>query len=72
MSSNKDQSQNHSNLIKNSGLSGKSITSLDAFVHGTTYVLLVGYSGGSTYLKWKQGSFEYGGTQDWGTGTRVF
>ena len=71
MSDDKSQSHGHSNLLITSGLSGKTITSLDAFRHGSTSVLLVGYSGGSTYLKWKQGVFEYGGTQDFGTGTQV-
>ena len=71
MSDDKTQSHRHSNILTTSGLSGKSITSLDAFIHGSVQILLVGYSGGSTYLKWKQGVFEYGGTQDFGTGTQV-
>lgn len=62
---------NNRNVIAASGLNGKSITSLEVYVHGAVTVVEIGFSGGSQFVKVKQGQAEVGGTNEWGTGTQI-
>lgn len=55
-----------------SGLSAKSVTDVFAHQHGSTNVFEIVFSGGSTFLKERQGLMEIGGTIEWGTGTAAF
>ena len=54
-----------------SALSGKSITAVEAYQHGSTDVIEISFSGGSQFIKYKQGVCEVGGTAEFGTGTTV-
>lgn len=61
----------HDNITTQSGLSAKSITGIHGWVEGSTVVIEISYSGGSTFLKVKNSILEYGGTASWGTGTKT-
>jgi hypothetical protein len=37
--------------------------------HGSVTVIEIAYSGGTSFIKERQGVIEYGGTADFGTGT---
>jgi hypothetical protein len=67
----KDSLTKNTNCLSQSGLSGQTVTGLSVYQHGVTIVLEVGYSGGPSYLKVRQGQVEFGGTNEWGTGTKV-
>lgn len=69
MGQNKDQNQNHSGILGSSGLSGKSITDIHVSRAGSVVSVEVSYSGGSTFIKMRQGQVEVGGTIEWGSGT---
>jgi hypothetical protein len=59
------------NALTVSGLSGKSVTGVEVYQHGATEVCEIQFSGGQTYIKFKQGLVEIGGTAEWNTGTQV-
>ncbi len=54
-----------------SGLSAKTVTDVFVHQHGSVTVFEIVFSGGSTFLKHRQGLAEIGGTIEWGTGTAV-
>jgi len=58
------------NLLVGTGLSGQAITGLDVWMHGIVTVIEVTTASQTQYIKVRQGEIEYGGTTDWGTGTR--
>lgn len=55
-----------------SGLSSKTVTDVFVHQHGSVNVVEIVFSGGSTFIKERQGLMEVGGTIDWGTGTAAF
>lgn len=55
-----------------SGLSSKTVTDVFCHQHGSVNVVEIVFSGGSTFIKERQGLMEVGGTIDWGTGTAAF
>lgn len=59
-------------ILAASGLSGKSVTDVIVTQHGSVTCIEVAYSGGSKFVKEKQGLVEVGGDLNWGTGTQVF
>jgi hypothetical protein len=59
------------NALTVSGLSGKSVTGLEIYQHGATEVCEIQFSGGQTYIKFKQGLVELGGTNEWDIGTKM-
>jgi hypothetical protein len=67
----KDSLPVNSDVLATSGLSGKSITGVSAYKHGSVGVIEITFSTGSQFFKMKQGQLEIGGTNEWGTGTIV-
>jgi hypothetical protein len=67
----KAQSTRSVSVLTSSGLSGKSVTDVIVTIHGSVTVVEVVYSGGSQFIKMRQGQVDVGGTLDWGTGTLV-
>lgn len=65
----KDSLPKNSSILGLSGLSGKSVTAVSAYNHGSVTVIEITYSTGSSFIKAKQGQVEVGGTNEWGTGT---
>lgn len=61
----------HYNLLQLTGLSGKSITTLETWREGPSCIIEIGYTGGPYYIKVRHNRLEFGGTSDSGTGTRV-
>lgn len=66
----KDKNAKHQQLIGPTGLSGKSITDVQYWQEGSTHIIEISYTGGPYYLKFHKLQAEYGGTSDWGSGTR--
>lgn len=58
-------------ILTTSGLSGKTITGLNAYTNGSVTVIEVVAPGGTVFLKVRQGQMEVGGTAVWGTGTLI-
>ena len=52
-----------------SALSGKAVTAVEVYQHGAVEVVEISFSGGSQFIKLKQGVVEVGGTAEFGTGT---
>lgn len=59
-------------LLTPSGLSSKTVTDVFIHQHGSVNCVEIVFSGGSTFIKERQGLMEVGGTLDWGTGTAAF
>jgi hypothetical protein len=59
-------------VVAASGLSGKAITDVTVSQHGSVTAIEVTYSGGSKFIKERQGLVEVGGDLNWGSGTQVF
>jgi hypothetical protein len=59
------------NVLGVSGLSGKSVTGVSAFVHGSIIVIKITHSTGSQYIKVNGLQVEVGGEHEWGSGTKV-
>ena len=59
-------------VLAASGLSGKSVTDVIVTQHGSVTCIEVAFSGGSQFIKEKQGIVEIGGDLNWGTGTIAF
>lgn len=72
MSQSKDQNPKHAGILGPSGLNAKSITDIHVSHAGNVTSVEISYSGGSTFLKFRGGQFELGGTIEWGTGTVYF
>lgn len=58
-------------VLTPSGLSSKTVTDVIVTIHGAVIAIEVVYSGGSQFIKTKQGQADVGGTLEWGTGTLV-
>jgi hypothetical protein len=58
-------------VLTPSGLSSKTITDVFVHQHGSVIAVEVKFSGGSQFIKFKQGIVDAGGTIDFGTGTIV-
>jgi hypothetical protein len=58
-------------VLTPSGLSAKSVTDVILTQHGSITAIEIVYSGGSQFIKEKQGVVEVGGTIEFGTGTVV-
>jgi hypothetical protein len=58
-------------VLTPSALSSKTITDVFVHQHGSVVAVEVKFSGGSSFIKSKQGIIEAGGTIDFGTGTVV-
>jgi hypothetical protein len=54
-----------------SGLSSKAITAVEVYQHGAVEVVEISFSGGSQFIKLKQGVVEVGGTAEWDSGVKV-
>jgi len=54
--------------LANAGLSGKTVTNVIVHKHGSVMAFEIVFSGGSAFLKERQGKAEIGGTIEWGTG----
>ena len=72
MPQSKQECTRSKSVLTASGLSGKSVTDVLITQHGSVTVIEVAYSGGSQFVKEKQGLVEVGGDLNWGTGTQVF
>ena len=59
-------------VLTASALAGKAVTDVIVTQHGSVNVIEIAYSGGSQFVKEKQGLVEVGGDLNWGTGTQVF
>jgi len=68
----KQECTRSTSILTASGLNGKSVTDVIVTQHGIVTVIEVAYSGGSQFVKEKQGLVEVGGDLNWGTGTRIF
>jgi hypothetical protein len=68
---NKAQATKSVSILTASGLSSKTITDVIVTLHGSVVVVECVESGGSHFIKEKQGQIEVGGTLEWGTGTSV-
>jgi hypothetical protein len=62
----------HNNVLGLSGLNGKSITGVDVWRIANMDVIEINYAGGPTYIKFRQGQVDVGGTADWLTGTLAY
>ncbi len=69
MVSTKTQATTSVSVLTASGLSAKSVTDVIVTTHGAVVAIEIVYSGGSQFIKVRQGQVEAGGTLDWGTGT---
>jgi hypothetical protein len=56
-------------VLAASGLNGKTITDVIVTQHGSVTAVEVVFSGGSQFIKERQGVIDVGGTLDFGTGT---
>jgi hypothetical protein len=59
-------------VLTPSGLNGKTVTDVIVTQHGSVTCIEIVYSGGSQFIKEKQGLVEVGGTLEWNTGTAAF
>jgi hypothetical protein len=68
----KQECTRSTSILAASGLSGKAVTDVIVTQHGSVNVIEIAYSGGSQFVKEKQGLVEVGGDLNWGTGVPVF
>jgi hypothetical protein len=68
----KQECTRSASILTASGLNAKAITDVIVTQHGIVTVIEVAFSGGSQFVKEKQGLVEVGGDLNWGTGTRIF
>lgn len=59
----------HASILATSGLNAKSVTGIEVYQHGSTIVIEVAFSGGSSFIKVKNFQVDVGGTNEFGTGT---
>lgn len=51
---------------------GKTLSGIQVYQHGSTQVVEMNWTDSTTsFLKFLQGQCEMGGTNEWGTGTRI-
>ena len=67
----KSQSTRSFSVLTASGLNGKTDTDVIVTQHGSVTAIEVVFSGGSVFIKERQGMVDVGGTLDFGTGTLV-
>jgi len=67
----KEQAINSFDATTASGLSGKTITSVFAWRHGSVDVVEIVCSGVSYFIKAKLGVFEAGGNNEWDSGSKL-
>jgi hypothetical protein len=65
----KEAQPKHASILATSGLNGKSVTGIEVYQHGSTIVIEVTFSGGSSFIKVKGFQVDVGGTNEFGTGT---
>jgi hypothetical protein len=65
----KDGLTKHASILASSGLNGKSVTGIEVYQHGSTIVIEVTFSGGSSFIKVRGLVVDVGGTNEFGTGT---
>jgi hypothetical protein len=58
-------------VLTASGLNGKTITDVIVTIHGSVAAIEYVFSGGSQFIKERNGTVDVGGTLDFGTGTLV-
>lgn len=68
----KQDSSRFKSVLSASGLSGKTVTDVIVTQHGSVTAIEVVFSGGSQFIKERQGMVEVGGDLNWGTGTLAF
>jgi hypothetical protein len=71
MSVSKKDLVRYKDVLATSALSGKAITGVEVYTHGACEVVEISFSGGSQFIKLKQGVVEVGGTAEFGSGTIV-
>lgn len=59
----------HASILGTSGLNGKSVTGVEVYQHGSTIVIEIAFSGGSSFIKVRNFVVDVGGTNEFGTGT---
>ena len=59
-----------SSQLTTAGLSSKTVTDVFVHQHGSVTAVEIVFSGGSSFIKHRQGLVEVGGTIEWGTGTQ--
>jgi hypothetical protein len=72
MPATKQECTRYKSILTASGLSGKTVTDVIVTQHGIVTAIEIVYSGGSQFIKEKQGLVEVGGTLEWNTGTQAF
>ena len=72
MPNSKQECARSKSALTASGLNGKTVTDVLISQHGSCTAVEIVYSGGSQFIKTRQGVVEAGGTLEWGTGTPVF
>ena len=72
MPNSKQECARSKSALTASGLSSKAVTDVIITQHGSVTCVEIVYSGGSQFIKTRQGVVEAGGTLEWGTGTPVF
>jgi hypothetical protein len=55
-----------------SGLTGKTLTAVNVWKHGSVDVVEIAHSAGTIFVKFRNGQAEFGGTADWGSGTQIY
>lgn len=56
----------------NTAANGKTLSSTQIYQHGSTWVVEQNFSDSTTFfIKFLQGQAEMGGTNEWGTGTKL-
>ena len=72
MAQDKTKLPNNSGILADSGLSAKTVTNVIAYQHGSTMVIEVVFSSGSSFIKVRGMQLDVGGTNEWGTGSMRF
>jgi len=72
MPATKQEATRSKSALSASGLNGKTVTDVIVTQHGVVTAIEIVYSGGSQFVKERQGIVEAGGDMNWGTGTQVF
>lgn len=68
---NKNLLTQNASLLAATGLSAKTVSTVNAYIHGSVFVVEIVASDGTTaFIKHQHGQVEVGGTNEWGTGTR--
>lgn len=71
MADKKTASTKSVSVLTASGLNAKSVTDVIVTLYGSVCAIEIVYSGGSQFVKVKNGVADVGGTLEYGTGTQV-